>query len=292
MSRFRFSCILTMFCLSAVTHAQLSHKFTNTARNIHYGFAYGVVVGSDGTVFIANRKGGLWAYTYDGTSFTGTAYINDGGSAEGVTVALDGTVFLANGDDGLRAYTYDGTSFINTAHIDNGAWAKGLAVASDGTVFLANKNDGLRAYTYDGTSFTGTAHIDESGEANGVEVASDGTVFLANHYKGMFAYTYSASSGIDNNLSTIPENYSLSQNYPNPFNPSTTIYYVLKKSARVSLRIYNLLGRGIKILVDSHQSPGTYSVRFEASDLTSGIYYYQLQINNEVFETKKMVLLR
>ena len=84
----------------------------------------------------------------------------------------------------------------------------------------------------------------------------------------------------------------LSQNYPNPFNPSTTIFYSLKKSAQVSLKIYDLLGREVTILVDAYQRPNTYAVRFEASDLVSGIYYYQLQIGIEFTETKKMMLLR
>ena len=250
MSRFRFSCIVTLFCLSAVSRAQFTHQFTNTARNTHYGSAYGVAVGSDGTVFLANET------------------------------------------DGLRAYTYDGTAFSNTAHIDDGGHAWGVAVGSDGTVFLANERDGLRAYTYDGTSFTNTAHIDDGGYAFGVAVGSDGTVFLANADEGMFAYTYSEISGIDHPITAAPEDFSLSQNYPNPFNPSTTIFYSLKKTARVSLRIYDLQGRELKTLVDDYQGPGTFTVLFDASDFASGIYYYRLQINNGVTETKKMMLLK
>jgi hypothetical protein len=139
---------MTLFCLSAVTHAQLSHQFTNTARTIHYGSAKGVAVASDGTVFLANRSDGLRAYIYDGTSFFNTAHIYDGSWAEGVAVASDGTVFLANGSDGLRAYTYDGTSFTKTAHIYDGSWAEEVAVASDGTVFLSDFYEGMFAYTY------------------------------------------------------------------------------------------------------------------------------------------------
>ena len=103
MLKFSISCIMALFCLSVVTHAQLSHQFTNTARNIHYGFAEGVAVASDGTVFLANGSGGLRAYTYDGTSFTNTAHINDGGDAIDIAVGPDGTVFVANHSDGLWA---------------------------------------------------------------------------------------------------------------------------------------------------------------------------------------------
>jgi endoglucanase len=89
-----------------------------------------------------------------------------------------------------------------------------------------------------------------------------------------------------------PEEYQMLQNYPNPFSLSTTITYSLKKSDRVSLKIYDLMGREITTLVNEYQSPDTYSVRFEASDLAGGIYYYQLRIGNDYSETNKMVLLK
>jgi len=292
MQKFNFLFIITLFCLSAVTYAQLPHTFTKTARNINYGYAHGVAVGSDGTVFLANDDDGLRAYSYNGNSFTNTAHINDGGYASGIAFASDGTVFLTNVYDGLRAYSYNGTSFTNAGHIDDGGQACDVTVGSDGTIFLANNYDGLRAYSYDGTSFTNTAHIYEGGYARGVVVASNGTVFLANDYLGMLAYTYSGYVGIDDDFSTAPGSYSLSQNYPNPFNPSTTICYSLKKSGWVTLKIYDVLGREIKVLVNEHQNTNSYSVNFNASDLSNGVYYYRLQINNEFTETKKMVLLK
>ncbi|HNT67144.1 MAG TPA: FlgD immunoglobulin-like domain containing protein, partial [bacterium] len=77
------------------------------------GNAYGVAVGSDGTVFLANTDDGLRAYTYDGSSFTNTAHIDDGGTAYSVALGPDGTVFLANGNEGMFAYTYSPVSGID-----------------------------------------------------------------------------------------------------------------------------------------------------------------------------------
>ena len=91
---------------------------------------------------------------------------------------------------------------------------------------------------------------------------------------------------------TIHNKFVLEQNYPNPFNSSTTIFYSLRKSAQIRLKIYDLRGRAIKTLVNEYQNSNTYSITFNASDLASGIYYYQLQIANEFTETKKMLLLR
>lgn len=83
----------------------------------------------------------------------------------------------------------------------------------------------------------------------------------------------------------------LKQNYPNPFNPSTTISYQLSESGKVNLIVYDILGREITVLVNNHLNPGKYEVEFNAEGLSSGVYYYRLEIGTFV-ETKKMILLR
>ncbi|MDP4173496.1 MAG: S8 family serine peptidase [Bacteroidota bacterium] len=88
-----------------------------------------------------------------------------------------------------------------------------------------------------------------------------------------------------------PEQYSLEQNYPNPFNPSTTINYSLAKSSQVELKIYDMLGREVKTLVNKIQNAGHYKVHFDASQLKSGVYIYLLQ-TPEFRESKKLMILR
>ena len=95
--------------------------------------------------------------------------------------------------------------------------------------------------------------------------------------------------------------YDLSQNYPNPFNPSTFISYSVpalvdpqKKEGiykRVTLMIYDILGREIKTLVNENQNPGNYKVKFNGGDLASGIYFYRLQVGSFV-SVKKMMLIK
>lgn len=92
---------------------------------------------------------------------------------------------------------------------------------------------------------------------------------------------------------TIPTNFSLSQNYPNPFNPSTTITFQLSKSAFVNLKVFDVLGREIETLVNEEKSIGEYSVRFDASHLSSGMYIYQINAGHGQFvQTKKMILMK
>ena len=88
-----------------------------------------------------------------------------------------------------------------------------------------------------------------------------------------------------------PMNYSLDQNYPNPFNPVTEIRYSIPRMEKVSLRVFNLLGEEVVSLVDGTQSAGTHKVKFDASNLPSGIYIYKLQTDGYT-ASKKMVLMK
>jgi len=92
----------------------------------------------------------------------------------------------------------------------------------------------------------------------------------------------------ENNL---PGVYSLAQNYPNPFNPSTMINYSIPNGGLVVLKIYNAIGEEVATLVNEYQQVGYYSTNFDAKNLSSGIYFYKLQVGGFV-ETKKMTLLK
>jgi hypothetical protein len=85
--------------------------------------------------------------------------------------------------------------------------------------------------------------------------------------------------------------YFLSQNYPNPFNPSTKIRYDIPQRSYVTLKVYDVLGNKIETLVNDEKQIGTYTIKFDASSLPSGIYLYQLQTPSFA-QTKKMILLR
>lgn len=85
--------------------------------------------------------------------------------------------------------------------------------------------------------------------------------------------------------------FELSQNYPNPFNPTTSINYTIPEAGMVSLRVFDMLGREVAVLVNEYQTAGTKTVRFDASNLTSGVYVYALQFNGKV-QTKKMILMK
>ena len=89
----------------------------------------------------------------------------------------------------------------------------------------------------------------------------------------------------------MPEYLLLEQNHPNPFNPSTNIKYTVPEAGNVKIAVYNLVGEEVAVLVDGFTQAGTFEVTFDASNLSSGVYLYQLQSSNSV-QTKKMMFLK
>ena len=123
------------------------------------------------------------------------------------------------------------------------------------------------------------------------------------NYEPLFSYGYGITSFEDSiNVSIhgndqIPGKYQLYQNYPNPFNPSTVIRYTIQdennnmSSVQTTLKVYDFLGNVVATLVNKLQQPGNYEIEFSASNLSSGIYFYQLRAGTFI-QTKKMILLK
>ena len=91
-----------------------------------------------------------------------------------------------------------------------------------------------------------------------------------------------------------PESFALEQNYPNPFNPSTIIRYSLPREGVVTLKVYNVLGQEVATLLNNEkQDEGEFEVEFNASTLSSGVYFYRMNVNNgEFVSVKKLMLLK
>ena len=90
----------------------------------------------------------------------------------------------------------------------------------------------------------------------------------------------------------VPVNYKVLQNFPNPFNPSTMIKYQLPQNSFVSIKVYNSLGQEAATLVNGMVNAGTYEVEFNASNLSSGVYYYVVKAGDNFVQSKKMMLLK
>jgi len=102
----------------------------------------------------------------------------------------------------------------------------------------------------------------------------------------------SVISGGHNQTSNLPKDFKLYQNFPNPFNPMTKIKFDVPKSSFVTLKVYDILGKEISTLVNDKLQANTYMVDFNASGLNSGVYFYQLKIDNMPFAIKKMMVIK
>jgi hypothetical protein len=168
---------------------------------------------------------------------------------------------------------------------------------SDAIIFVRSKENN-KVYSYNFTSSSGKFSI---------PVLPYGEYELVSNTFGLddvLSSTFTISTnqdtvkGIELNLNltslefdNVTSQFQLSQNYPNPFNPSTIIKFTLAKKSDVKLIIYNILGEKIRVLLNGHINEGNYNVVFDASYLSSGIYFYELQsgLNRIV---KKMSLLK
>jgi hypothetical protein len=171
------------------------------------------------------------------------------------------------------------------------------AMLSAGTYWLKYNFNGNATYTGPwgpvrtilGTNNTGNAKqkVPGVGWINIIDTGSQTT-------KGMIFVIYGVQTsviGIKKTGNNIPSNFSLSQNYPNPFNPFTKINFNIAKSGFVSLKVYNIMGKEVALLVNSELEPGEYNYQFDASKLPSGNYFYRLNASG-FSETKQMVLIK
>ena len=107
----------------------------------------------------------------------------------------------------------------------------------------------------------------------------------------MLTIKYSQLIGINIISKKLPNNFKLSQNYPNPFNPNTKIQFAIPQNGIVSLKVYDILGREVKTLVNQSLKAGTYEINWDAATYSSGIYFYRLESEN-YYEAKKMILIK
>lgn len=99
-------------------------------------------------------------------------------------------------------------------------------------------------------------------------------------------------TSIQNEGGEIPKEFALKQNYPNPFNPFTRIDFSVAKESNIKINVYDLSGKLIQTITDKHHSVGNYYVNFDASALSSGVYFYSLNINGKPIQSKRMILVK
>ncbi|MBI5402845.1 MAG: T9SS type A sorting domain-containing protein [Ignavibacteriae bacterium] len=98
--------------------------------------------------------------------------------------------------------------------------------------------------------------------------------------------------GINSNSTELPSDFALKQNYPNPFNPTTNIKYQVANNKFITLKVFDILGKEVAVLVNQKRNAGEYEVIFDGENLSSGMYYYVLYADGKKIDTKKMLMVK
>ncbi|MFA7360315.1 MAG: T9SS type A sorting domain-containing protein [Candidatus Kapaibacterium sp.] len=260
-----------------------------TMHSIAYSYNYafdgrGIIAGTDGKVWNTSNGGANWiarnTNRYD--------YLNDV-----VFMSPFDAMICGNNGTILRSTNWGKTwtanvQYLTSEHLrsidsygpkitvcgDNGK----IMTSNDGGFFFMDQLNAQGRHLY-GVSIR---------EFNvGVAVGEIGSAT----YAPLFFTAANGIVGITQTGSEIPAAYSLSQNYPNPFNPVTKINFALPKQGLVTLKVYDMLGREVRTLVNEVKSAGNYTVDLNGSQLTSGVYFYKIQANGYT-DIKKMTLIK
>lgn len=215
--------------------------------------------------------------------------------ADSVVVTSSGTVTGINFT--VNALVDSGMASVNGAVTDN----SGNPVVG-AFVFAQDENQNI--YSFGVTDQSGNYSIaglipgnySVSSSSYGYSDAQTSSVTLdySANYSTSTSFTITPQTvtaiSTDNNASLV-KSFELSQNYPNPFNPSTVINFTVPVESKVVLKVYNILGKEVSTLVNDVKQAGSYNITFNASQLASGVYFYQLRAGNFV-STKKLILMK
>ncbi len=241
---------------------------------------------------VSDQEPGLWYSLYGGTSWES---YNLPQEATGNSICIDGQILYIAGL-GYLGFEHQSPCLLRINSADLSDWMvaplpesynpTGVIVKSGKGAAIMNKAVGeIWRASSNGMSWSSQSinrmlySIAMRGDA--LYIASDsGTILQLDVVTGI--------SGVN---SEVPNGYALSQNYPNPFNPSTKISFSIPQSGSVKLTVYNTAGKEVAVLINQHLNIGNYIKDFDATNLTSGVYFYTLQTDRYI-DTKKMVLLK
>jgi len=254
------------------------------------GNVYGFAMDSSKNIYVGTYGAAIYKSTDDGSTWT-NVYLSSPGnvSIASIAIAPNGTIFAYNNGEGILRSTDDGSTW-KLVKADNG-WqdVSPLNINKKGEIFASGSNNSFYSSTDNGNTWKSVLDNMRLCTIRDIKFDSNDTMYIATDESVWRSNPDSSVSVKDK--SPIVHLYALSQNYPNPFNPSTTIQYSIKNPGFVKIELYDILGRCIETIVNEEKQQGNYSVTFNAKSITSGVYFYKLEINDYT-SVKKMIYLK
>lgn len=263
-----------------LTWTDISYNLTQVIGD--YRGAGAAAINSEGDIFIIVGTQ-VWRKTANDTVWT-VCTGSGCGSYYVLFIADNGyiyTEYTKSTDNGETWTTNNFPTFI-TSYAEN----------SQGHLFIGTSNWGNGVFR--STDYAETwEQINDNlpiMDIHSVGVDKDDYLYAGSWGMSMFKTTTSTLTGVEDSRSA-PLNFTLEQNYPNPFNPSTIITWESPSSGWQSLKVFDILGREVAVLVNEERNAGKYTLKFNGTRLTSGVYIYQLRVNNVIL-SRKMLLLK
>jgi photosystem II stability/assembly factor-like uncharacterized protein len=238
-----------------------------------------VFAGTTGGVFRSSNNGGLWTPASAGlTNLRVNAVAVSAGGP--VYAGTFGGVFRSNDNGTSWSAANSGLTNLNV---------NALVVNSAGQIFAGTYGGVFRS-----TDGGGTWSALNSGMTSTTIVSALAIGSTVQMYAGTFAggvFRSGPATFVETMSSDVPQSFVLLQNYPNPFNPTTNFEFRIDIVGSVTLKIFDVLGRQVAVLVNEEMTPGKQVVRWDGSGFPSGVYFYRLQAGG-VVETRKMMLAK
>src|ERR1035437_1985244 len=239
-----------------------------------------------GGIFLSTDKGASWKSENTGLPlFSNISALSFSGA--NLFAATDYALYLSS-DNGM---SWGPTGLRTPANTFIYCLAISPNPTGDADIFVGTNDEGVLVSNNNGVTW----HSANTGLTDTCVysiVISGSYLFAGTNLNGVWKRQLSELTSVQETTPTqIPKHFSLSQNYPNPFNPITIINYQIPKPGLVTLKVYDILGREVTTLVNENKIAGTYDFTFNASRFTSGVYIYQLRVNDFV-SSKKMILLK